>query len=104
MRRADGNGLMTAHYPLGETSLNSTDYRLIVSYHTESITEHLILTCIFRFWATDEPNGHTLENCVVNVDHNRRWPTLSGWLDIACNSDFKGICEKRTAHIDLVQV
>ncbi|XP_039522133.1 uncharacterized protein LOC120475499 isoform X2 [Pimephales promelas] len=56
------------------------------------------------FWATDEPNGHTLENCVVNVDHNRRWPTLSGWLDISCYSDFKGICEKRTSHIDLVQV
>ncbi|XP_056113660.1 CD209 antigen-like protein E [Rhinichthys klamathensis goyatoka] len=56
------------------------------------------------FWATDEPNGHTVENCAVNVDHNQRWPTLSGWLDMACNSAYKGICEKRTSHIDLVQV
>lgn len=35
MRRADGNGLMAVHWPLGEKSLSLTDYNSINYFYTQ---------------------------------------------------------------------
>uniref|UniRef100_A0A671NZ84 C-type lectin domain-containing protein n=1 Tax=Sinocyclocheilus anshuiensis TaxID=1608454 RepID=A0A671NZ84_9TELE len=53
---------------------------------SESSTEHLILVCCCRFWASGEPNGHRKENCVMSY--------ASGWADVLCNYEFRWICEK----------
>ncbi|XP_048037398.1 CD209 antigen-like protein C [Megalobrama amblycephala] len=49
-------------------------------------TEHLMLICSFRIWASGEPEGQTAENCAVLYS--------SKWHDYPCNDAFKWICEK----------
>uniref|UniRef100_A0A8C1H0W8 Zmp:0000000924 n=1 Tax=Cyprinus carpio TaxID=7962 RepID=A0A8C1H0W8_CYPCA len=44
------------------------------------------------FWASNEPNGRTIENCAVT--YLTQWPKLIGWLDVKCNKDYQWICEK----------
>uniref|UniRef100_A0A671L9G5 Zmp:0000000924 n=1 Tax=Sinocyclocheilus anshuiensis TaxID=1608454 RepID=A0A671L9G5_9TELE len=58
----------------------------------KSSTEHLMLICTFRFWASREPNGGRVENCAVT--YLTKWPDLLGWLDVKCNNAYQWICEK----------
>uniref|UniRef100_A0A673KJP5 C-type lectin domain-containing protein n=1 Tax=Sinocyclocheilus rhinocerous TaxID=307959 RepID=A0A673KJP5_9TELE len=58
----------------------------------KSSTEHLMLICTFRFWASREPSGGRVENCAVT--YLTQWPDLLGWLDVKCNNAYQWICEK----------
>ncbi|XP_052464231.1 C-type lectin domain family 4 member A-like isoform X2 [Carassius gibelio] len=51
-------------------------------------------TLTYEFWEreTKEPNGGTLENCVVT--YLTKVPQLKGWLDNTCNGPHQWICEK----------
>ncbi|XP_073694018.1 uncharacterized protein [Garra rufa] len=42
----------------------------------------------FRFWNSEEPNGHEGENCAISLS--------TGWADYPCTSIFKWICERKT--------
>ncbi|XP_067289227.1 CD209 antigen-like protein E [Pseudorasbora parva] len=53
------------------------------------------------FWASAEPNGGSSENCVLAVDHDRRWPQLLGWIDHQCDEASQWICEKRISQLIL---
>uniref|UniRef100_A0A672KLP5 CD209 antigen-like protein C n=1 Tax=Sinocyclocheilus grahami TaxID=75366 RepID=A0A672KLP5_SINGR len=62
----------------------------------KSSTEHLMLICTFRFWASGaditEPNGGTAENCAVTYLKQKH--DVSGWHDVKCNDAYQWICEK----------
>ncbi|XP_067290034.1 C-type lectin domain family 4 member F-like [Pseudorasbora parva] len=53
------------------------------------------------FWWSGEPNGGSLQNCVLTVDHDRRWPQFLGWNDDPCDRAYQWICEKNISQLIL---
>ncbi|XP_059400676.1 CD209 antigen-like protein C isoform X2 [Carassius carassius] len=57
------------------------------------------------FWASGEPNGGQVgveEDCVVTVAVPQPgWDNLLGWLDVACDTTYQWICEKRISQFIL---